>query len=217
MRLATALRDRLPAYVEGGWRDRGPALEAKVAALEAGFMKRHREALAYMMRSLGIADPGITVPVYLVTATNPPGAMTYFLFGGEQASVIETRAGGSDAILRETVLHEACHALDLASENEGSAFAALRAMLEARGLTRRDRDWHTIPHTLMFVQAEETIRRLFDPGHVAYGDATDLYERTGEIAVVEREIWPRHLDGELTREEALRAIVDRLVPEPPAE
>lgn len=64
----------------------------------------------------------------------------------------------------------------------------------------------------MFVQAEETMRRLFDPAHVAYGDATDLYERTGEPAVVEREIWPRYLDGEIAREEALRAIVDRLYP-----
>ncbi len=45
----------------------------------------------------------------------------------------------------------------------------------------------------MFVQAEETMRRFFNPDHLAYGDATDFYERTGVTAVVEREIWPRYL------------------------
>lgn len=66
----------------------------------------------------------------------------------------------------------------------------------------------------MFVQAEETVRRLFNPDHVAYGDATDLYQRTGATAVVEREIWPRHLDGELSLDEALRRIVESVVPQP---
>ena len=36
----------------------------------------------------------------------------------------------------------------------------------------------------MFVQAEETMRRFFNPDHLAHGDATDLYERTGVTAVV---------------------------------
>jgi hypothetical protein len=66
----------------------------------------------------------------------------------------------------------------------------------------------------MFVQAAETMRRIYNPDHVAYGEATGLYERLGEVAVVEREVWPRHLDGELTRDEALRRIVEELDPRP---
>ena len=42
---------------------------------------------------------------------------------------------------------------------------------------RSDDAYHTVPHTLMFVQAEETMRRFFNPDHLAYGDAIDLYER----------------------------------------
>jgi len=100
------------------------------------------------------------------------------------------------------------------TRDSGNAFATLRKLLEARGLSRSDDAYHTIPHTLMFVQAEETMRRLFNPDHVAYGDATSLYERTGVTAVVEREIWPRFLDGELTREKTLREIVETLQPQP---
>jgi hypothetical protein len=167
-----------------------------------------------MMQSLAIHDPGITVPVFLVNATNPPGGMTYYLRGGAPVSVIDVTVGGADELLLETILHESSHTLDLASRDSESAFATLRALLEGTGLTRKDDAYHSVPHTLMFVQAEETMRRLFNPDHLAYGDATDLYERMGVTAVVERESWPRYLDGELTRDEALRAIVETLQPQP---
>jgi hypothetical protein len=140
--------------------------------------------------------------------------MTYHLRGGAPASVVDVNVGGADDLLLETILHESCHALDLASRDAGSAFATLRALLEGRGLTHKDDAYHTVPHTLMFVQAEETVRRLFNPDHQAYGDATDLYDRTGVTADVEREIWPRYLNGELGRDEALRRIVETLKPQP---
>lgn len=212
VRLATALQERMPGFTREVWPERKAELDRRIAFLEAEFMPRHREALAYMMESLGIPDPGMTVPVFLVNATNPPGAMTYQMWGGGAACVIDVNAGGADELLLEVVLHESCHALDDASRDAGSAFATLRALLEERGLTPADNDWHAVPHTLMFVQAEETMRRLFDPDHVGYGEATTLYERTGAPAAVEREVWPRYLDGELTREEALRDIVDTLYP-----
>jgi hypothetical protein len=214
VRLATALQELLPDFTRSLWPEREAELEGRIAYLDRAFMPKHREALAFMMHSLGIPDPGITVPVFLVNATNPPGAMTYYLRGGAPGCVIDINVGGADDLLLETVLHESSHALDLASRDTGSAFAALRAMLEERGLSRTDEAYHTIPHTLMFVQAEETMRRLFNPGHLAYGDATELYERTGVTADVEREIWPRYLDGELSRDEALRKIVETLDPRP---
>lgn len=214
VRLATAMRDLIPGFTRDVWPDRKAELERRIAYLEGDFMARHQEALAFMMESLGIPDPQMTVQVFLVNATNPPGAMTYWLRGGAPACVIDVNVGGTGDLLLETILHESCHTLDMASRDGGSAFARLRALLEERGLSRRDEDYHTIPHTLMFVQAEETMRRLFDPDHQAYGDATSLYERTGAPAVVEREIWPRYLDGEMSGEEALRKIVETLDPRP---
>jgi hypothetical protein len=214
VRLATAMQELMPEFTRDQWPERKAELERRITYLDTAFMPKHQEALAFMMQSLAIPDPGITVPVFLVNATNPPGAMTYYLRGGAPGCVIDVNVGGADDLLLETVLHESSHALDLASRDTGSAFAALRGMLEERGLSRADEADHTIPHTLMFVQAEETMRRLFNPGHLAYGDATDLYERTGVTADVEREIWPRYLDGELSRDEALRMIVETLDPRP---
>jgi len=214
VRLASAIQELETDFARLLWPARKAELDRRIAYLQREFMPKHREALVFMMQSLAIPDPGITVPVFLVNATNPPGGMTYYLRGGAPVSIIDVTVGGADELLLETILHESSHTLDLASRDSESVFATLRALLEERGLTRKDDAYHSVPHTLMFVQAEETMRRLFNPDHLAYGDATTLYERTGVTAVVEREIWPRYLDGELSRDEALRGIVETLHPQP---
>jgi hypothetical protein len=214
VRLATVIQELTPDFTRVLWPARKAELDRRIAYLQTDFMPEHQEALVFMMQSLAIPDPEMTVPVFLVNATNPPGAMTYYLRGGAPVCVIDVNVGGVGDLLLETILHESCHTLDLASRDTGSAFATLRALLKERGLSRNDEAYNTVPHTLMFVQAEETMRRLFNPDHLAYGEATDLYERTGVTAVVEREIWPRYLDGELSRDEALRTIVETLEPQP---
>jgi len=212
VRLAGAIEELVPEFERVDWPSRKVELDDRIAYVDVHFMPEHRKALAFMMESLGIRNPEVTVPMFLVGATNPPGAMTYHLRGGAPVSVLDVNVGGAGDLLLETLLHESSHALDQASRDDGSAFDTLRRLLEERGVSRDDDAYHTVPHTLMFVQAEETMRRLYDPEHLAYGDATDLYARSGAAAVVEREIWPRFLDGELTRDEALLRIVDRLEP-----
>ncbi len=212
MRLAAAIEERISSFETELWPSRKVELEARLNYLEAAFVPRHREALAFMMESLGIADPHVQVPMFLVTRTNPPGAMTYYLRGDQPVAVVEVGSGEADGLLLETLLHESTHALDIASKGDDNAFDQLRARLLERGLVRSDAGFHDVPHTLMFVQAAATMRRVYDPEHVAYGDATDLYERSGAIATVENGIWPRFLNGELAREEALHQIVDALYP-----
>ena len=214
VRLARAIQELMPDFTRSLWPARKAELDRRMAYLQTDFMPEHQEALAFMMQSLAIPDPKLRVQVFLVNATNPPGGMTYYLRGGAPVCVLDVNVGGANDLLRETILHESCHTLDGASRETGSAFATLRALLEERGLSRTDDAYHTVPHTLMFVQAEETMRRLFNPDHLAYGDATTLYARTGVTAVVEREIWPRYLDGELSRDDALRKIVETLEPQP---
>ena len=72
--LAAAIQELMPGFVGDLWPTRRAELERRIAFLETEFMPRHQEALAFMMQSLAIPDPGVTVPVFLVTATNPPGA-----------------------------------------------------------------------------------------------------------------------------------------------
>ncbi len=169
-----------------------------------------------MMQSLGVADPGIEVPVFLVTECHPPGASTYYLDDGSPAMVLETARFQGRGLLEETILHESTDALDIASKGRCSVFETLRGLLAERGLKPEDRLYQDVPHTRMFVQAAKTMRRIYDPNHVAYGDATDLDQRLGKTAEVERRIWPKVLDGELAPQDALLQIVAELVPSAPA-
>lgn len=69
--LATAIQELMPGFVGDLWPTRRAELEGRIAFLRTEFMPRHQEALAFMMQSLAIPDPGVTVPVFLVIATNP--------------------------------------------------------------------------------------------------------------------------------------------------
>jgi hypothetical protein len=210
LELVAAIEDAEPTFLEGHWPIRRETLARAVRDLERDFLPRHRQALAFMLRSLAIADPGIEAPVFLVSEASPPGAFTFHLRGGAPACVVSIE-GGVETVLFETMLHEATHVLDMASSDDSSVFVTLRSMLEQVGVPPGDRRVHDVPHTLMFVQAGETVRRFYDPRHVDYGEVTTLYARSEPIASIEREVWRAHLGGEIDRDEALRRIVDRTV------
>ena len=216
--MARAMEMAWPDFRDRRWPERENQLEQAVARLEREFMPRHREALRHMLDSLAIADPKIEVPTYLALEVHAPGASTYRTRSGPIVvlSTNDLLGEGRFSDLAETILHETCHALDLASEGEDDAFSVLRAMLQQRGVGERDRRLHDIPHLVMFAQAENTMRRLYDPNHIAYGDTwrgdiAPLYERSGEAAVVVREYWSNYLDGALSLDEALTGIVDDLI------
>ena len=218
--MAAAMRTLWPRFRDEEWPERGAELQDMVSRLEERFMPRHREALGHMLDSLGIEDPAIAVPMWLTLDTHAPGASTYRAREGPVA-VLSTRellGEGRLSDLEETLLHETCHALDLASEGENDAFSTLRRMLQERGIEPSDPRFHDVPHLVMFAQAENTMRRLFDPEHVAYGDTwrgeiAPLYERSGNVAVIVRRHWGAYLDGKLSREQALGRIADEVTTE----
>ena len=207
LELVSALERREPVFLERFWPQREAKLDAALQELGRRFLPVHRRALAFMMQSLGIADPGVEAPVFLVTEANSPGAFTFYLRGGAPACVVRVE-GGVDTQLFESILHEATHVLDMASDGDASVFVTLREKLQARGVAAEDRRLHDVPHTLMFVQAGETVRRFYDPRHVDYGAATTLYARSEPIASIELEVWHAHLAGRLDRDEALELIVE---------
>lgn len=213
--MAAAMVDVWPLYLDQHWPARRDLLLRAKEDLEREFIPRHQEAFRYMLDSLSIEDPRIELPTYLALDIHPPGASTYRTNEGA-AAVLSTRellSEGRFSDLAETVLHESTHALDLASPGDGDAFTRLRARLEERGIERGSRLYQTVPHMIMFVQSEETMRRLYDPDHVAYGDTqrgdiAPLYERNGEPAAIVRREWRRHLDGEADLEQTLERIAD---------
>lgn len=216
--MAAAMESAWPTFRDERWPERKAELDEITARLERDFMPKHRQALGYMLRSLGIADPEISVPTHLALDIHPPGASTYRSDSGPVfvASTRDLLGEGRFSDLEETLLHEVCHSLDAASDGDDDAFSLMRTMLEERGVTRDDRRHHDVPHLVMFVQAEETMKRLYDPDHVAYGDTqrgdiAPLYERSGEAAAIVRRVWSRYLDGDYDLQEAVRRIVDEVL------
>ena len=58
----------------------------------------------------------------------------------------------------------------------------------------------------MFVQSAESIRRTVDERHEDYGDVAGYYAKVPRAAPLVRSTWKDHLDGKLTREDALERI-----------
>ena len=219
--MAEAMAPIWPRFLEEHWPQRRELLVDAKEQLDRDFMPDHRRAFQYMLDSLGIVDPEIELPTYLTLDTHPPGASTFRTNEGA-AAVLSTRellSEGRFSDLAETVLHESTHALDIASRGDGDAFTRLRGKLEERGIERGDPRHHDVPHLIMFVQSEETMRRLYDSDHLAYGDTqrgdiAPLYERQGEASGIVRREWRRYLDGEIDLEQALENIADQAAGRP---
>lgn len=89
----------------------------------------------------------------------------------------------------------------------------LRERLEAGGIDRRNKLYRDVPHTLMFIQAGETIRRIVLPTHVHYGDAAAYYAKVPLATRAVRTVWIEYLDGKITRETAIDRIIETVLAE----
>jgi len=175
---------------------------------QEGVGAREGELIAYHLASLGMSDPGLVLPVFLVADAPWPGAVTVRDAEGRGVSFVGANAATGSALL-EVILHEVTHSLDLAA-GERSALGELRTKLAKAGLDPRDRRLFDLPHGLMFVQSAASIRHVVAPDHRDYGESEDVYLRLGPSAEALRGLWTDHLEGKLGREEALDGIVASL-------
>jgi hypothetical protein len=207
-KLAAALVAAEAAFQEPAKR-RAQRIAAARAAWEERVAPNWRTCLEFHLGSLGMLDPEIEIPVYLVAELPPPGAITHRTERDEGVCFVGVDAAQGSQLF-EVILHEATHALDLATRNE-SALGELRRELQASGLPSEHRAHRDLPHLLMFVQSAETVRRLLDPAHRDYGEAARVYERLPGAEAV-RSHWREHLDGKQTRAQALKGILASLEP-----
>ncbi len=166
--------------------------------------------LSYLIEHLGPRDPGITIPVYLVADMPFPGAETDLRPGGKEAVVFIAVRGGDVMQLVETVFHESTHALDVAWPQGVSALDQLRNLLREAGDPIHDHDLRDVPHTLMFVHAGETVRRIMNPRHLHYGDVSGYYQKVPRASEAVRGPWIDYLDGKISRDGALLRMVNTL-------
>ncbi|MGI8653744.1 MAG: hypothetical protein ACR2LC_00840 [Pyrinomonadaceae bacterium] len=208
--LAKALAVIEKPFLEKIWPQHKLIINQAAASISKTFKPKEQECFAYITKNLGMQNVAYKVPVYLVADAPLPGGFTFRQDDGSGVCLISVERN-KGSLLFETLLHEAIHALDLEAKGNGNVLIDIRNRLLKAGITERDPDMRNVPHTLMFIQAAETVRRLLDSSHKHYGDVSGYYAKVPLIAKIERPIWIDYLDGKISREKALNQIVDEFL------
>jgi hypothetical protein len=203
-RAIDALRVAIPLYERDVADARRDAVTAASTVLDERLGPHADACFAFMESSLELPADGVTVPVRLVASSFWPGMFTSRSLATGAICFVGV-AGLAPTTLIEMVLHEAIHALDEVSPRAtGSVLRRLDAALERAGLAGDPR-FEQVTHSLYFVQAAETVRRIVDAAHVDYGVTHTYYERVPGTAPV-RENWVAHLDGASDADTAIERI-----------
>ena len=205
VRLAKAYALIEPKFVDSVWPRHEEAIESAQKRIETKLLPKEAACFKFVTESLGMSVHDLDVPVYLVAESPPPGGFTHRGRGGGVCFIGIEHAPG--ALLHEVVIHEAIHALDIATATQNTALQELRERILAAGLDRQNPGYRDIPHTLIFVQAAETTRRIIDPAHSDYGDVAGYYAKVPQASKAVRPAWRACLDRRLTGAEAQERIV----------
>jgi hypothetical protein len=201
--LATAYRPLEKVFLGTVWPRHREVAERAAATLRRELFPRAPEVYADLSRHLGVPVPSTPLPVYLVAAAPFPGAST--MRSQEGPFSVVALEGEPDSQWVEIVVHETIHALDDRA-GEGSVLAELRRRL-AQVPGASPREVHDFVHTVMFVQAAGTVRRILDPAHKDYGNVDGYYAKVPRAEAVVVPAWRDYLDGRITREAAVERIV----------
>lgn len=208
--LATAYSAIEPAFLETVWPRHREQIEGARLGLTRDLLKKQDQCFEFITTSLAMNVSDLTVPVYLVAESPAPGGFTHRQRGGGGVCFIGVEHA-SGSLLDEVVLHESIHVLDLATQSQDTVLQVLRRKLVENGVPRTDSAWRDLPHTLMFVQAGETVRRLLDESHRDYGEVAGYYDKVPEAAACVRPAWRHHLEGAATAPEAIDEMVRALL------
>lgn len=206
MDLASALQQTEPYYLAEPASKNEEVVNNARLVLNSRFHGREADCLGYLILNLGGRVPEATIPVYLVSTMMFPGAVTQILPGRSGGVCFVAVRGVPQWQLVEVVLHESTHAMDVLW-GEDSALAKLRTRLSPV-LPAGSRNLDDIPHTLMFVQSGETVRRVLTPKHQHYGDVSRYYSKVYEATKAVREPWMEYLDGKISSDQAIDKIVE---------
>jgi len=218
---AVALGEAL-AEVEGRflstvWPKHKAILDRALEGIQTQLAPKEAACLSDIIERLGIDDPIIYLPVFLITGIPDPGAVTNPWRGGGVSYVGVENFPGTQ--LYETILHEVTHTLVILGGQ--SAFQrTFREQLQQLSLSPNDDGVRDVPRAILFIQTGATVRRLIDPAHRDRGETSGYYNGMGRMAVEAiRPAWQRYLDGESTREQAVarlaRSLQTTLLTTPP--
>jgi len=201
--IRTILHSAAPIYRKAWWKKHRDANRSWQKTIDA-LVDRHGAAvLAFITYAYKLPWPTTGFPVHVSAYSNWAGA---YSTSGNLLVISSQSQGLQDIYGLETVFHEAMHQWD------EQVFETLREQAVKvnkffpRGLS----------HSMIFFTAGEAVRRAV-PGHVPYAEKFGVWQRgLGPMKVALEEIWKPYLDGKVTREEALRALIERTAIKPPA-
>ncbi|MEW6212002.1 MAG: hypothetical protein AB1631_26840 [Acidobacteriota bacterium] len=205
--LAKALSRIEDAFRKKVWPQHKTEIDKAALHIVQRLIPKTRECFAYISKALGMSEATGTIPLYLVYQAPRPEGFTFRRRDGKGVCLMSVTANTGTQLF-EIALHESIHALDVESAGEGNALVEIRNRLTKAGLKSDDPDLRNVPHTLMFIQAAETIRRIVDQTHKHYGEVSGYYERVPLVSKIELPIWIAYLDGKITRDEAVAQIVE---------
>lgn len=209
--LATKLLDAYDPiereFVQKTWPERQRKIATARKSLESELLPHASRCIIYIEKSLGMNNGKEAIPVYLVASAPAPGGFTHRRRGGGGVCIVS--ADEKPELLAETVLHECTHALNISTQSQPTVLNELRKKLQQAGHSPRSEAMRSVPHTLIFVQAGETVRRMLNPRHKHYGDAAGYYTKVPDATAAVRHPWTTHLDGKLTTDEALTQIAEK--------
>lgn len=198
VRLARSYISLEKPFLETVWPRHKEAAEGLAAQLRRDLLPKAPQVYEDLARHLDVPVPSRPIPVYL-TAEGPwPGAVTARARGGTGVCFVAADASKGSQLV-EIVVHETVHALDVMA-GEGDVLSALQKRLGPR-------DARDFPHTVMFVQAAGTVRKVLFPDHKDYGDVEGYYAKVPQASAVVVPAWRAYLAGEISRDEALNRIV----------
>ncbi len=212
--LAKAYLELEPTFATDLWPKHREAIEAARTRLTDGLLPKAPECFQFIADSLGMKLHTLELPVALVMIAPPPQGVTYQRRDGSVSFIGVEGLEGS--LLFEVVLHEAMHSLDNATLDQTTVLADVSKALREAGHGAYSPAARDVPHTILFVQAAETVRRFIDPNHQDYGDARGYYEKLGPWTRTVRTTWLEHLAGKISRAEAVARIVAAAPPPPQA-
>ncbi len=204
VRLAAAYRDLEQPFLQSVWPRHREAVERAEQTLRRDLLPHASAVYADVAKSLGSDLPARPFDVYLVAAGPFPGAVTHRGAGGRGVSIVAADAAQGTQWL-ETVVHETIHSLDVGGH---SVLDELRDRLAKVQPAGSPREIHDFVHTLIFVQAAGSVRRVIDPAHRDYGDVDGYYAKVPAAAAVVVPAWRAYMNGEISRQAAVDRIVE---------
>jgi hypothetical protein len=203
-----AVRDTLeraaPIYRQTWWPAHHAANQAWRSSIDSIVATHGQTILTFITKAYGMEWP---------TAGYAVHASGYSTFGGAYSSVrgvlvISSLAKSSQGFQGlETIFHEGMHQWD------NQVYSALGAQARPiKAMVPSD-----LPHALIWVTAGEAVRRV-SPAHVRLVDALGIWKlfSSGALVPLERlkapldETWMPYLNGRGTRDEAMRALLEKI-------